>query len=231
MVSTSRNVTVAEANPDWKEVDTGDFNGDGSSDILFQNSTSGALLDWQIANGAYVGSAVIAEANPDWRELGTGDFNGDGTDDILFQNNNSGALLDWQMANGGYSRDVSVGVAPPDMKFLGTGDFNGDGTSDILFQSASLRRAGGLANGERNLEPGDIDRYRAARHEIPWSTGDFNGDGTSDILFQSASTGAFGSADREWDPEPGASDRCRDIRLAVRDYWRLQRRWNERHSL
>ena len=34
--------------PSWKAIGTGDFNGDGFSDILFQNTTSGQAAIWEM---------------------------------------------------------------------------------------------------------------------------------------------------------------------------------------
>jgi len=63
-----------------------DFNGDGKSDILFQN-TDGSVGMWQM-NGATVLGANPVGSNPGsaWRLMGTGDFNADAKSDILFQN-------------------------------------------------------------------------------------------------------------------------------------------------
>jgi hypothetical protein len=70
----------------WKAVGTGDFNGDGHFDILWQNASSGQVSIWQMnANTVIGGGAVSANPGPSWRAVGTGDFNNDGHSDILFQ--------------------------------------------------------------------------------------------------------------------------------------------------
>ena len=43
----------------WKVAGTGDFNGDGTSDILFQNG-SGEVVDWMLKNGTFAGGAMSA---------------------------------------------------------------------------------------------------------------------------------------------------------------------------
>src|SRR6185295_10455241 len=73
-----------------------DFNGDGTSDILFRNMTSGSVYEWQLLNG----TIVIAQGSPggataDWVIAGAGDFNGDGKSDILWRNTNSGSVSIW----------------------------------------------------------------------------------------------------------------------------------------
>ena len=80
----------SNSGPSWKEIGTGDFNDDGHSDILWQNSNGQAAI-WEM-NGTSVvgGGAVGANPGPSWKAVGTGDFNGDGHSDILFQNSMSG---------------------------------------------------------------------------------------------------------------------------------------------
>jgi len=84
----------------WQVKATGDFNGDGKSDILLQNANDGACYVWEmdgltmIANGAgFVGWAP----GKDWQVKATGDFNGDGKSDILLQNVMDGACYVWEM--------------------------------------------------------------------------------------------------------------------------------------
>ena len=135
----------ANPGPDWKAVGTGDFNGDGKSDILFQN-TDGQAAIWEMdgTNPIAGGSQWVgANPGPDWKAVGTGDFNGDGKSDILFQNTDGQAAI-WEMngTNPIAGGSQSVGANPgPDWKVVGTGDYNGDGKSDILFQNTGGQAA------------------------------------------------------------------------------------------
>jgi hypothetical protein len=166
-----------------------DFNGDGSSDILFQHS-SGLLLDWQMSNGAIAASQAIAGANSDWVVVGTGHFHGTGTSDILFQNSTFGTVLDWQMSNGALVGSQAIAGASADWKLIGTADLHGTGTSDILFQNASSGTllAWQISNGAF------VGSQAIAGASFDWKfigTGDFNGDGTADILFQNTNSGTM----------------------------------------
>src|SRR5262249_52237627 len=73
-----------------------DFNGDGKSDILFQNA-NGAPAVW-LLNGTTITSQAMVGGNPGpaWHEIGSGDINGDEKADILFQNDN-GTVAAWLM--------------------------------------------------------------------------------------------------------------------------------------
>ena len=178
--------------PNWKAVATGDFNGDGRSDILWQN-TSGQVAIWEM-NGLspIAGGSQLAGPNPgpNWKAVATGDFNGDGHSDILWQNA-SGQVAIWEMNGAALIAGGSQLVGPnpgPNWKAVATGDFNGDGFSDILLQNASgqvaiweMNGAAPIAGGSQLVGPNPGPNWKAV------GTGDFNGDGFSDILWQNAS--------------------------------------------
>ena len=84
--------------PAWKAIGTGDFNGDGLSDILLQNTSTGQVSIWEMNGNALIGGGPVSpNPGPAWKAIGTGDFNGDGHSDILFQNTSSGQVSIWEM--------------------------------------------------------------------------------------------------------------------------------------
>ena len=102
--------------PGWKAIGTGDFNGDGLSDILWQqHTTSGQASIWEMNGNALIGGgAVNPNPGPAWKAIGTGDFNGEGLTDVLFQNTTSGQDSIWEMngnkLNGGGPVSPNPGV-------------------------------------------------------------------------------------------------------------------------
>jgi ELWxxDGT repeat protein len=163
------------------EAVAGDFNGDGTSDILLRDG-GGNLVDWTMHNGTLMGGGFIG--NPStfgYSVVGTGDFNGDGVSDILIQNG-SGNLADWLVQSGvGSSANVIGNPTSFGYHAVATGDFNGDGTTDVLLQDGS----GNLA--EWVMHNGVATSANVIGNPTPYGfsligTGDFNNDGTTDLL-------------------------------------------------
>ena len=75
-----------------------DFNGDGKSDILWRNGSTGADSIWLSANSA-TKQAVATVSNAAWKAVGSGDYNGDGKSDILWRNSVTGEDSLWPSAN------------------------------------------------------------------------------------------------------------------------------------
>jgi hypothetical protein len=119
--------------PAWRAVGTGDFNGDGHSDILWQNTTTGQVSVWEMDGNTRIGGGAVSPSpGPSWRAVGTGDFNGDGLSDILWQNAN-GQVAIWEMDGNTRIGGGAVSPSPgPSWRAIGA-----DGGSDILFQSTN----------------------------------------------------------------------------------------------
>ena len=122
-------------------VGTGDFNGDGRSDVLWRND-AGVLTNWLgQANGGFVSNHAVAlyAVDPSLHVVGTGDFNGDGRDDVLWRND-AGVLTNWLgQANGGFVSNHALALDPvgQSLHVADIGDFNGDGRDDVLWRNDS----------------------------------------------------------------------------------------------
>ena len=168
-----------------------DFNGDGQSDILWQNIGSGDQGIW-IMNGtvpaAWINLPVIAL---DWRIVGTGDFNSDGQTDILWENVGSGDRGMWIMNGTVPAAWINLPSIALNWRIVGTGDFNGDGMTDILWENVgSGDRGMWIMNG--TVPAAWINLPSIALNWRIVGTGDFNGDGMTDILWENVGSGDRG---------------------------------------
>ena len=167
-------------------LNTSDFNGDGFSDILWRNISTGADRIWRSAK-ATLQQAMGGVTDQAWQIVGTGDFNADGITDVLWHNATTGASTIWKSANAGTKQAVAT-VADLNWRIVGVGDFNGDGYADILWRNVSTgantiwkfgsvttqQAVGGVTDGNWHV----------------LAVGDFNSDGRADIFWRNTSTGA-----------------------------------------
>lgn len=123
----------------WSDVQIGDFNGDGRTDIAGRSS----IGQWWVnrSNGTTFGAAIyygMWSTATTWSDVRVADFNGDGRDDILGRT----TIGQWWVAETAVTASFS-------MKFLGqrsgpqsqwgemiVGDFNRDGRADIATRNS-----------------------------------------------------------------------------------------------
>jgi len=126
------------ADQNWNIVGTGDFNGDGQSDILWRNATTGQNRAWYMNKILYAGSGAI-EPDLDLSAIiaGTGDFDGDGKSDILWRNTTTGAVTVWYMNGVTVNGPPESTTSETDLtwEIVGVGDFNSDIKPDILWRN------------------------------------------------------------------------------------------------
>jgi hypothetical protein len=93
--------SVVDAMPAaWVIVETkGDYNGDGKSDILWRNSTTGQVYEYQMNGTQIAQSGSVVDAMPAaWVIVDAkSDYNGDGKSDILWRNSTTGQVYEYQM--------------------------------------------------------------------------------------------------------------------------------------
>ena len=154
-----------------------DLTGDGTSDVVWYNASTGRVDLWKIANGQRAGSVDVGPHPLGWQPVGYGDLNGDGTSDLLWHNPSTGNVDLWKLLNGQWAGSVDIGPHPLGYQVAGIADFDLDGTSDVLWYNPSTGHVDlwKISNGHW---AGSID---IGPHPLGWQPigiGDFNHDGT-----------------------------------------------------
>lgn len=162
-----------------------DLDGDGKSDVLWRNNSTGANVVWLSAKST-TPKSTTGVTNLSWKVAGLGDFNGDLKSDILWRNISSGANVIWKGGNS--STPQTVAAFATTWIVAGVGDFNGDGQSDILWRNTStganlIWRSGNSATSQNLSTLADLNWKVAA-------VADFDGDSHDDIVWRHASTGS-----------------------------------------
>jgi hypothetical protein len=189
--STSTDNSVTYRSPTKTNSYYGDFNGDGTSDVLWQDQTTGLIGIWIIKSTKYTSWSVLGSLDLNaYKVVGVGDFNGDGTSDVLYENMSTGVVRAWIVKNAKLNSTVIVGTVKPNLwSIVGVGDFNGDKTSDILWQNDSTGLVGAwIMKSSKNTGWAGFGTTNLATWSVA-GVGDFNGDKTSDVLWQNNSTG------------------------------------------
>jgi len=212
-VTNAYGMTINHWASQYRAVHTGDFNGDGKTDLLLQgvSNSDGTILLYGTATGfsnyidvtnAY--GMTINHWASQYRAVHVGDFNGDGKTDLLLQgvSNSDGTILLYGTATGfGNYIDVTnaygmtINHWASQYRTVNTGDFNGDGKADLLLQGVRNTDGTILLYGTATGFSNNIDLTNAYSMTINhWAsqyravhTGDFNGDGTTDLLLQGVS--------------------------------------------
>jgi len=170
-----------------------DFNGDGKSDLILQNTGTNQVAEWFL-NGAKVmnGAFVSDIPDSDYQVVGSADFDGDRRPELLYQNRQTGQLALWFLNGATHTGGILLSQRPATgYRVVGVGDFNGDGKPDLVFQHETTNQIviwfmnsstmiGGVV-----LPLVPISGYRIV------GTADFNRDGQNDILFQNDTTGVL----------------------------------------
>jgi len=176
----------------WNIAGTGDFNGDGTTDVLWVNPATNETDVWALAKGRWAASLSPGSHPAGSDVVGTGDFNGDGNADILWQNRTTGQIDQWQLWDGHWVQSIDLGAThgSTDWRIASVGDFNGDGHDDVLWFNS---RTGAVDEWVmRDGHWAETIDFGATHGSTNWQiagVGDFNGDGTSDVLWRNPTTG------------------------------------------
>ncbi|MFL5245092.1 MAG: FG-GAP-like repeat-containing protein [Gemmataceae bacterium] len=146
----------------WRQLFTGDFNGDGKTDVAGLSMAGDWFVGLSDGAGSFTTGAPWANFGSGnsgvWTKLFVNDFNGDGKDDVAALGFNGQWFVGLSQHATGSSTDQSTFSVGPSWADFGTGsssvwkqtfvgDFNGDGKADIAGFGFNGNWFVGLSNG------------------------------------------------------------------------------------
>ena len=165
-----------------------DFNGDGKSDILWQNNSTGTRVILFMNGTSAIGSAVLPIVPTSWNIVGSGDFNADLNSDILWENTSTGQHVIWLMNGASIGSVADLGTVPTSWHIVGSADFNADHNPDILWENSSTGQHVILFMNGTSPIGGAVLPTLGTSWKIVGS-GYFDADGNPDILWENTATG------------------------------------------
>jgi len=168
---------------------TGDFNDDGTENLVVLNELNGEVETWpldlkRIEKGWISSWPVPANC----RFLKIADFDGDRCDDVLWHDTHNEQLVLWRQGMG-YDHEVRLGQYSSlrhDLLAIADTNTNGTGTFDLVFQDRADGRiwVAGFQNGVWSER--EIDTFTPTEWEFT-ASGYFHGNGSASLLFRNRS--------------------------------------------
>jgi hypothetical protein len=119
-------------------VGTGDFNGDGKSDLLLTNAFGPTIRLMKGTNQTQDISIGHAAPSANAQVVGVGDFTGSGQSDLIWRDYTTGTNYIWLMNGTNWlSTSNFWSDADTNWQIQGIGDFNGDGIADVFWRHAT----------------------------------------------------------------------------------------------
>lgn len=192
--------------PNWTLMTTGDFDANGSIDLLWRDSISNQLWLWSMSGSTITSSVRVTLNNTpvdmpaDWVLLGSGDFNNDGKTDLLWRNASTSQLWLWSMNGAAITNGVRVtyNSTPVDMPgqwtLMTTGSFTSPTVMDLLWRDASNGQLWLWSMNGASIVNSVRVTYNGAPVDMPavWAlqgSGDLDGDNKPDIVWRNVSSG------------------------------------------
>lgn len=185
----------------WRMVGTGDFDGNGVPDLVWQNQATGQVnVNYYGGAGgaAIIGWAMLnsGAGTAGWSVVAVADMNGDGVPDLIWQSSSTGQVnVNYYGGTGGATLAgwavLNSGAGTSGWHVVAAADFDGNGVPDLIWQNSTTGEvhvnyyggAGGTAlTGWAMLNSG-----AGTAGWVVAGAADFNG--VPDLIWQNQTTG------------------------------------------
>lgn len=203
----------------WKIVGTADLNGDGQSDLLWQNAQTGDVAYWLMNGKTRIGNGYFAYGVPlEWKVVGANDINNDGSTDLVWQNTVSGDAVVWYMNGTQWTGSYDYLTLSLGWRIIGVAHVRGYNPADPSYQIIATQQIVASGQTYENIAILNMNGvtqangFEFASVPIVWkpvALTDLTGDGRTDIVWQNAQTGDIGL----WYNLPGTYPSSFDTKL------------------
>ncbi|MEI6206555.1 MAG: VCBS repeat-containing protein [Desulfuromonadales bacterium] len=180
-----------EPDTHWRIAATGDISGDGKSDLIWWNNSTGQVYAMLLNGTAVAGGGLIyTEANTNWKIVAAADFNGDGKVELLWWNSSTGQTAIGQ-TNGTSASSANLIWTEPntDWRIAGAGDLDGDGKADIIWHNRTTGQVYGMQTNGSSVTNGAMMYTEPNTQWEIVSVGNYNSDSKADLLWWNQQTG------------------------------------------
>jgi hypothetical protein len=169
----------------WKVVDDGDYDGNGMSDLVWQDSESNAISVWLLDGGSVIGvhtpDVSGSQGTEGWKVGGSGDFDGDGADDLFLFNTITGESVVYRIDASGVASTSPLPGYLGDWKVDDIGDYDHDGLDEVIWRDQRRHDLvvwdlDGAGPDAPSFVSNTIKGWRLV------GSGDFDGDGAEDLF-------------------------------------------------
>lgn len=190
-IQASLAVSGISLDADWIVAGVGDFDGDGTSDLIARNMSTGhnrvfLIEAGQVKQDEYI--KTVTDLN--WEIVKVGDLDGDDKADILWRHATTG--VNWIYRMDGVSvvgSEYLSYVRDPRWKVAALADVNGDGKRDVIWHHATSGIVWiYLLNGSKIITSQPFGRVADLNWQIR-ASGDLDGDGKDDLIWRHAQRG------------------------------------------
>jgi VCBS repeat protein len=185
----SSEIALPAAPSSSRVVGTGDYDGNQSADLLWENSSTGAFTLWLLNGGAVAATGTLDRSSlpsaEEWRVGGSGDFNGDGADDLMLFSRVKGEVEVWTFTGAAVASRTRQAGHVGAWSVATVDDTDGDGMAEIVWTDE-------LARALELRDPAAASPVSLGALAAGWrarGAADLAGDGSAEVVLTQAGAG------------------------------------------